>query len=170
MSTKHTAILLAASVALAACASAPDYAEARSDRSSGYSETQLEADRYLVRYRVRNDEPEEARTLALRRAAELTLLNGYQTFEIVSQIGTRDRESDTYHSAYPAAPVVSQRCGLLICQSSVIHPSGVGATTRFEREESLVELDIVMSDKDARVSPSLYDASEVYASLSGDDS
>lgn len=170
MSNKLTAILLAAGIALSACASAPDYTEARNDRSSGYSETQLEADRYLVRYRVRNDELEEARTLALRRAAELTLLNGYQTFEIVSQIGTRDRDSDTFHSAYPAGPVVAQRCGLLSCQSTVIHQAGVGGTTRFEREESLVELDIVMSDKDARASPSLYDASEVYASLSEDDS
>lgn len=169
MSIKQTAILLVAGLALTACASAPDYTEARNDRSSGYSETQIEADRYLVRYRVRSDELEEARTLALRRAAEITLLNGYQTFEIVSQVGTRDRESDTYHDAYSAAPVVARRCGLLTCQSTVYHQPGMSGSTRFEREESLIELDIVMSDKDASISPSLYDASEVYASLSNDE-
>ena len=44
-------LLLAASLALAACASTPTYAPAASYGAPGYSETRVESNRYFVTYR-----------------------------------------------------------------------------------------------------------------------
>ena len=156
-------IALSAALVLGACASTPDYSEARSETSSGYSETQLEENRYLVRYLIRDDDIEEARLLAMRRAAELTLINGYATFELVSQIGHSERDRDLRSGAGAYHPVTTRSCGLLGCQTSVHGAAGYGTGYISEREESTVELEIIMSDLDPNVSPSLYSASEVYS-------
>jgi predicted small lipoprotein YifL len=67
---------------LAACATTPPtYGPAPSSNAAGYSETQIESNRYFVTYRAPG--ATEASTLedyALRRAAELTLQNGREWF------------------------------------------------------------------------------------------
>ena len=70
-------------VALSACATAgpPPYAAAPSQTAAGYSETQIESNRYFVTYRAPSGA--DAATLqdyALLRAADLTLQNGREWF------------------------------------------------------------------------------------------
>ncbi|MCR6643460.1 MAG: hypothetical protein NVV62_02450 [Terricaulis sp.] len=67
--------------ALAACASTPTYAPASAPGGAGYSETQIESNRYFVTYRARG--AAEASVLsdyALLRAAELTIERGGEWF------------------------------------------------------------------------------------------
>ena len=75
---------VAAAFALAACASppaAPPYAAATSGTSAGYSETQIESNRYFVTYRAPSGaEAARLEDYALLRAAELTLQNGHEWF------------------------------------------------------------------------------------------
>lgn len=76
--------IAAAAFALAACAttpSAPPYGAATSPTSAGYSETQIESNRYFVTYRAPNTaETARLEDYALLRAAELTLQNGRDWF------------------------------------------------------------------------------------------
>ena len=149
---------------LTACASAPDYAPASSARSAGYSETQIEQDRYLVSYRSKDRDTSEARRNALLRAAELTLQNGYDTFELVSQ--EANSETDRRLEPRYAGPdyVTTRSCGLIGCTERVTPVAPRDPfPTEVRRDETLVQLEIIMSDKDASVSPSLYDASEVWS-------
>jgi predicted small lipoprotein YifL len=69
-------------VALAACATTPPaYTPAASASAAGYSETQIEANRYFVTYRAPGAaDAALIEDYALRRAAELTLLNGREWF------------------------------------------------------------------------------------------
>lgn len=71
---KPQALFVAAALALAACQTTPTYSAATSPSSSGYSETQIESNRYTVTYRAPGGA--DAQTLqdyALLRAADLTL-------------------------------------------------------------------------------------------------
>lgn len=77
---------LLAATALTACASQPTiYAPAGvSDR--GYSERQIEGDRFRIRFEAGGDiSMAEAEDLALRRAAEITLLEDGDWFLVVSR-------------------------------------------------------------------------------------
>ncbi|MEE2879614.1 MAG: hypothetical protein VX593_11465 [Pseudomonadota bacterium] len=152
----------------AACASTPDYRQAASDRSQGYSETQLEQNRYAVTYRLKNDDARKARKLALRRAAALTLERGFDTFELVSQSSDAQTEREVDRGRVGPERVYTRDCGLLGCTTSVQQVPGdpFGDEIARERNEIAVTLEIIMSNKDAAVSPALYDASEVYANLS----
>lgn len=90
----------AAAFVLAACATAPaapPYAAATSPASAGYSETQIESNRYFVTYRA-PDTAEVARLedYALLRAAELTTANGRDWFWVDRR--TIDQEQDARRS------------------------------------------------------------------------
>jgi hypothetical protein len=78
----RTFLFVALSVVLAACAtSPPPYAAATSPNGAGYSETQIENNRYFVTYRSAS--PADAQLVqdyALLRAADLTLQNGREWF------------------------------------------------------------------------------------------
>ena len=72
-----------AALLLAACASSapPPYAAAPSATTAGYSETQIESNRYFVSFRApRGASAEALQDYALLRAAELTLQNGRDWF------------------------------------------------------------------------------------------
>lgn len=79
---KH-AILIPALALLAACATTPVYGPAKSERSEGYLSQQIETGRYRVSYTDRD--PARARNLALLRAAEITLQDGKDWFEITNE-------------------------------------------------------------------------------------
>ncbi len=90
----------AAAFALAACAStpaAPPYAAASSPTSAGYSETQIESNRYFVTYRAPSTgEVARLEDYALLRAAELTLANGRDWFWVDRR--TIDQEQNARNS------------------------------------------------------------------------
>ena len=66
---------------LAACATAPVYAPATTPNGAGYSETQIENNRYFVSYRASGSaDAALLQDYALLRAAELTLSRGADWF------------------------------------------------------------------------------------------
>lgn len=79
---------------LTACASAPTvYAPADGGRR-GYSEQQIEADRYRVRFDGGSDVSfQQLEDMAIRRAAELTLEQGGDWFILVSRASQGDDEN-----------------------------------------------------------------------------
>jgi hypothetical protein len=84
-----------AALALGACATAPTaYGPAASADAMGYRSTRIETDRYRVAFRGNPDlKGPQVEDLALRRAAEITVADGYQWFRVVDrhteQIGGR---------------------------------------------------------------------------------
>lgn len=92
--------ILAASLvalALAACATPPTvYQPAATSTDMGWRSTKIESNRYRVSFRANPDRNrEQVEDLALRRAAEITVGDGYDWFRVVSrnteQVGGRDR-------------------------------------------------------------------------------
>lgn len=74
-------VLFAVLATLAACASAPTYAPAASQGAAGYSETQIESNRYFVTYRAAGaGDAALIQDFALLRAAELTVQAGRDWF------------------------------------------------------------------------------------------
>ena len=87
-------LILAAAATLTACATAPPpYAAASSQTGAGYSETQIEGNRYFVTYRAPGGASAAViEDYALLRAADLTLQNGREWFWV-------DRRSVEAHDA-----------------------------------------------------------------------
>lgn len=76
-------LILAAALALSACATSapPPYAPSASADVAGYSETQIEANRYFVTYRAPGGAAASLlQDYALLRAADLALQNGREWF------------------------------------------------------------------------------------------
>ena len=68
---------------ITACASsAPEYGPASTERGKGFRSVKLEENRYRVTWR--GGPTDLARDNALRRAAEITLRQGYQWFEVMN--------------------------------------------------------------------------------------
>ena len=78
----RTFLFVAAATALSACATAPPpYTQAASATALGYSETQIESNRYFVTYRAPSGaDIAVLEDYALLRAADLTLANGRDWF------------------------------------------------------------------------------------------
>lgn len=75
------AIILFAAAALTACASTPTYTPAAEQGAAGYSETQIESNRYFVTYRAPGGASAALlHDYALLRAAELTAERGSEWF------------------------------------------------------------------------------------------
>lgn len=79
---KHLLIALG-SLTLAACASSPAYGPAAKEGAMGYSSQQIEAGRHRVAFT--DADAGKARNMALLRAAEITLMEGKDWFEVTSE-------------------------------------------------------------------------------------
>lgn len=117
--------LIVIALGLGACASGPKYVPANNAEDYGHYSTKLDDNRYRI---VFNGGPttglNTTRDYALLRAAELTLQEGYDWFEIVDR--ETSSESRDRHSmgpgmgfAYERAYYVERNCGLLACSQSV---------------------------------------------------
>jgi len=80
----RTALIAAAALSLAACASLQPYGPAMSANGQGFTEQRIEANRYRVTYQGVGA-PQPVSDLAFRRAAELTLEQGYDWFEVTQR-------------------------------------------------------------------------------------
>lgn len=90
---KTHAILGIAALALAGCATGPYgpvYERAESQYGDGYADYRLDENRYRVQYRVENGNVELAQDWAMRRAAELTLQQRYDWFQVLSRNSAYD--------------------------------------------------------------------------------
>ncbi len=87
-------LALAAATFLAACQTDPTYRERGPGDTIGYSDMQLTPNRYRVTFAGGNNTPrEEVEDYLLRRAAEVTLQNGYSHFVF----DARDTSAETYY-------------------------------------------------------------------------
>ena len=78
------ALVVALGLGTAACASLAPYGPQMSASGQGYAEQRIESDRYRVTYRGVGA-PGPVADMALRRAAEVTLQQGYDWFEVTQR-------------------------------------------------------------------------------------
>ncbi|MDP3739084.1 MAG: hypothetical protein Q8R02_16945 [Hyphomonadaceae bacterium] len=80
-------ILATLALGLSACATPPTvYQPAVSSEDMGWRATKIENDRYRVSFRANADlKGPQVEDMALRRAAEITLADGYQWFRVVNR-------------------------------------------------------------------------------------
>lgn len=163
-----TVVLLA--FTLGACASTPDYVPADDADDYGHYSTRLDDNRYRIVYNgKRSTSLNTAKDYALLRAAELTLQEGNDWFQIV------DRESSSTHRTDPStgfryerAYFVERNCSLLSCRQSVRPASyaSVGIDHRSPEIKHSHALEIVMGKGEMPSSGGhYYDASSVAQSL-----
>lgn len=142
------ALVLAVVLGLGACASSPEYVRADSADDYGHFSSKLEESRYRIVYNGRSSTgPATTRDYALLHAAELTLREGYDWFEVV------DREMTTSQSRQPAAGFAYERtyyversCGLLSCSRATYPMSGARLAVDSGRSQTRYSyvLEIVM--------------------------
>lgn len=99
--------LIAAALFLSACASSgpPPYAAATSQNGAGYSETQIESNRYFVTYRASGSTNAAVlEDYAMLRAAELALQNGRDWFWV-------DRRTLDQPNSRPSGPSIGVGIG-----------------------------------------------------------
>ena len=112
----RSCIPLMFAVALVACASAPTYTPAASANGAGYSERQIEADRFYVLYRAGGTaDAALLQDFALLRAADIALEHGGDWF----WVDRRALDEDPYQANGP-------RLGVSLGGASFGGHSGVG--------------------------------------------
>ncbi len=155
------ALIAAAALSLAACASLQPYGPATGPNSQGFTEQRIEANRYRVTYQGVGA-PQPVADLAFRRAAELTLEQGYDWFE-VTQRWTDGRPD----SAGGVRPSVSVGYGSGRYGPYRASGGGIGVGLNFSGPSpTATALEIVMGRGERPDRANAYDAREVRASLS----
>ena len=148
-------------VALAACTSGPTrYIPALDGDDMGYREQRLETERYRVSFRANPDlKPPQVEDMALRRAAEITVQNGYEWFHVVT------RNTELVGGSYSqGGPTVG------IGGSTGSYGSGVGLGLGFnlggDSRQYQATLEILMGRGAKPSDPNAYDAQQVLARAS----
>jgi hypothetical protein len=154
-----TLISLASLILVSACASHSPYGPATSSGAAGYTHQKIETGRYRVSYT--DKDPGRAHDLALLRAAELTLQDGNDWFEITG--GYTDQEAAGSES----------RSSVSVGGSRGSYGSGVGVGVGFgipvgsSSAKVTTVIDIVSGKNPKPDRPSVYDARSVDINLRG---
>lgn len=157
----RTALIAVAALSLTACASMAPYGPAQSTTGQGYSEQRIEANRYRVTYQGVG-EARPVADLAYRRAAELTLEQGYDWFEVTQH--WTDGRPDSAGGVRPSLSVGygSSRYGPYRASGA-----GVGVGLNFSGPSpTATALEIIMGRGEKPDRVNAYDAREVRDSLS----
>jgi hypothetical protein len=163
------AAFLVSSLTLAACATDPGYGPAATASASGYSEQMISKDRWRVNYRgTTRMTSADVQDHALMRAAEVTLQQGGQSFEIVDSDTDADaKRRYSTETRYEPDIGFARQCGLLGCTTRA-----VPVMTRTEREtveERTVyehSMEIVISNGAKQTQSSrTYDARDTFQTL-----
>lgn len=124
---KTKIMLVLAVVIMAGCASQPDYRQAQKG-GFGYTESKLSDTQYRVHFKAKGSDKGKAMDYAMLRAAELTLLEGYDWFVVTDRETLVDKETvqTTPTAGFSQRYARVTECGVLTCRTSY-HP-----TTQFE--------------------------------------
>ena len=145
---------LACSLSLAACANAPTVYAPSGDSDRGFSEQQIESDRFRVHFDAGSDVNfNEAEDLALRRAAELTLEQGGDWFVVVARL--RDGND---RNPVRLGGSVSQTIGNRGYSGSSV---GLGISIDRSAGYKRVTLEILVRSGEPEDEPDAYDARDV---------
>lgn len=157
-------------IALAACSSSPY--RAADGRGLGYSERQLGEDQYRIHFRALGDNTAQAMDYAMLRASELTLLNGYDWFDIASRDTLVGKESvpSVSTTATGVSYATVQDCGLLTCTTHQRQVPSYQTTLSAgtDRREVEVIMEIRMGKGMRPDSQISYDARDLYQRLKQD--
>ncbi|MDX1294114.1 MAG: hypothetical protein R3265_14970 [Hyphomonas sp.] len=156
---KPHVLLLAASL-LAACASNAAYGPATKSGAKGYASQQIETGRYQVSYT--DSDPSRARDRALLRAAELTLQEGSDWFEITSSFTDRSEEGRSGGSSVSIGGASGSRG-----RSSVGVGVGIGIPIGGSSGAVTEVIEIVTGKGEKPDRPTVYDARSVDINLRG---
>jgi len=164
--TKIRTVLLAAAAAaaaatLAACQTTPTYGAATTPNAAGYSETQIESNRYTVTYRAPGGaDAQVLQDYALLRAADLTLAHNRDWFWV-------DRRNLDGRGAGSGPSV-----GIGVGGGSFGHHSGVGVGAGFSfplggggPTATTASLEIRFGEGAKPDDPNAYDARSIAANL-----
>jgi hypothetical protein len=155
-------VFLIAAGCLAACTSSQAYGPASKSGALGYASQKIEAGRYQVTYT--DTDPARARDRALLRAAELTLLEGSDWFEITSSY--TDRESGSTGSRSSVS--IGGSSGSYGRSSSVGVGVGIGFPLGGGSGGEVTEMiEIVTGTGEKPDRPMVYDAQSVDINLRG---
>jgi len=154
---------------LYACGSSSPYLEADGARDFGYSESRITDNRYRVTFKGDADTTsDQVKDMALLRAAEITLLNDYDWFRVLTQ-ETQQDSTGTPVTTTTRGPTqqVFRDCGPLGC-TTTITPAYTGAdvVTVRELDRYTTSIEIVMGDGNLDDPTTAYDASELRRNLS----
>lgn len=141
---------------LTACATSTPYQPAASDRATGYTDYAIESNRYRVVYRASS--PQRAEDFALRRAAELTVQNGYDWFDVVS----RSRDAGAASSGVSPRVSVGASTG---GYSGLRVGTGIGVNLGSSGSQSVASLEILMGSGPRPEKTSVYDANSILTSM-----
>lgn len=129
----------------------------------GYEETKIEADRFRVVYRGSGGMPPElVEDYALRRAAELTLFEGYDWFRVVARDVMHEERGGVSVGAGVGTGSYGRRSGVSVGVGGDL--GRVGAQDYFT-----ARIEFLMGKGDAPDEAEVYDAAEVTRSFVGDD-
>lgn len=160
-----------AALLLGACAGGPDYREASRPGAEGYASQQIESNRYRVSYT--GDARQSAQTVrdyALLRAAELTLEEGGDWFEVVAAETSEDTDTRTRfeNRGFETETRIVRECGLLGCTSRAQPVTTYGGTEMREETETVFDHSmeiIVHTGLKPPENPRAYDAAQTAANL-----
>jgi hypothetical protein len=166
-------VLIVALFTLGACASSPKYVAADKATQYGHYSYKIGENRYRVNFTGnRRASLQDTRDFALLRAAELTLAEGNDWFQIV------DRETATTETEAPVrsgfgierAYYVEDRCGLISCSRSVRPTSyATYASMDFDAGRSQTShshsLEILMGKGEVPEDGNYYDAQSVVKAI-----
>ena len=124
---KTKIMLVLAVLIMAGCASQPDYRQAKKG-GFGYTESKLDDTQSRVHFKAKGSDKGKAMDYAMLRAAELTLLEGYDWFVVTDRETLVDKETvqTTPTAGFSQRYARVTECGVLTCRTSY-HP-----TTQFE--------------------------------------
>lgn len=158
-------IAIAAALALAACATSapPPYAPSASAEIAGYSETQVETNRYFVTYRAPGGaDAALLQDYALLRAADLALQNGREWFWV-------DRRALDEQPSRSSGPSIGVGVGAGSWGGSSGGSVGVGINLPIGgqggQRARAATLEVRLGEGPKPDDPSAYDARSVAASL-----
>ena len=161
---------ISALLTLGACASAPAYSPAQSANGVGYTDQRIENDRFRVTYRGGpRMSSAEVQDYTLMRAAQLTLDNGADWFEIINADTDADakRRYNTEYG-YDTQYVVQRSCGIAGCSNRLVP---VTVRTEYETVELRTVYEHAMEFRIGRgakssSAPMVYDARDTFGTIS----
>lgn len=154
--------LAASALALSACASLAPYGPQTGPNGQGYAEQRIETNRFRVTYRGVGA-PGPVADMALLRAADLTVQNGFEWFEVTQRWtdGRRD-------SAGGLRPSVSIGAGSSRYGRYSTSGVGVGVGLNLSGPQpTSTALEVVMGNGPRPDRPEAYDARDVQMTLRG---
>jgi hypothetical protein len=151
------------SLAICACATVGPVAYGPADKDGfGYEETRIEQDRYRIIYRGSGGMPPElVEDYALRRAAELTVQEGYDWFRVAGRDMAGEQRGGVSLGAGVGGSSYGRRTGVGV---------GVGGNlgTVGAKDYFTARLEILMGSGDVPDDPGVFDARSVLDTIGGE--